>query len=268
MLRVADRRPPAHLNLFARFLPLAALLLLVPFGPPILEALRFLDSGICAQLPTHMLAPGGVTLPLCARNTGIYTGAALAFGVLRAQGRWRSMLPPPPLLVALLLTLMAAMAIDGLNSVAADLALPHPYPPTNAVRLATGLGAGAALALLLSPVIARARYGGADRRPPLGSAIDLLPFGAAAVLAFPLIWSGGFWTLYPVALVSNAGLLGVLGGINRVALSAITGLARPTPRSSPGCRAAPAALALLSVAELAVLAGTKLLLLGPVAMGA
>lgn len=267
MLRVADRRPPTQRIQFARLLPFAALLLLVPLGPQILATLRFLDSGICAQLPTHMLAPGGVTLPLCARNTGIYTGAALTFGILRAQGRQRSMRPPRPLLIALLLTLIAVMGIDGLNSVATDLALPRLYPPANALRLGTGLGAGAALALLLSPVIARARYGSVDRRPPLESPVELLPFGAAAALAFLLIWSGASWALYPVALASNAGLLGVLVGVNRIACTALGGLAG-APRPHTSNIVAPSTLALLSVAEVALLGGMKLLLLGPVAMGA
>ena len=103
MIRVAK-----HIQPLASWTP-ALLLLLIPLGVPLLDALRLLDSGICAQVPTHMLAPGGVTLPLCARNTGIYSGAALAFGILRARGRQRAMLPPPPWLIAVLLALIALM---------------------------------------------------------------------------------------------------------------------------------------------------------------
>jgi len=257
MLRVAERPPLAGLW------PYAVLLLLIPLSAPLLEALRWLDSGICAQLPTHTLRPGGVALPLCARNTGIYTGAALAFGVLRAQGRQRSMLPPPPHFIAFLLALVALMAVDGLNSVAADLALPHLYAPTNALRLATGLGAGLALALLLAPVIARARFGAADPRPPLVHLRDVLPCLGAAVPAYIVVRSVAPWTLYPVAFLSNAGLLAMLAGLNSIALSALAGLAGSPNGFAFRTGGSPATLTLLCLTELAVLAGMKTLLLGP-----
>lgn len=236
------------------------LLLLIPCAAPLLNALRLLDSGICAQLPTHLLAPGGATLPLCARNTGIYGGAALAFGTLRARGRQRAMLPPSPSVLAILVALIAIMALDGFNSVATDLALPHPYAPSNTLRLATGLGAGFALALLLAPVFARARFGGQDRRPPVTGVADLAPFGIAGALAFLVIHSVAPWTLYPVAFLSNAGLLAVLVGINRVAYLALAG--RSGAAKAPVAHPA-ATLIAVSIAELALLAGMKLLLLGP-----
>jgi uncharacterized membrane protein len=242
--------------------------LLIPLGVPLLDALRLLDSGICAQVPTHMLAPGGVTLPLCARNTGIYSGAALAFGILRARGRQRAMLPPPPWLIAVLLALIALMGLDGLNSVAADLALPHLYAPTNALRLASGLGAGVALVLLLAPVIARARYGAADQRPPVEHAADLLRHLGAALVAYLLIWSTASWTLYPVALLSNAGLLAVLIGVNRIALRAIRGVAGMGQSPLANNPVAPASLMLVAISELALLAGMRLALLGPAGIGA
>jgi uncharacterized membrane protein len=258
VLRFVERQCPVPLW------SCAFLLLLIPSAPPLLNALRLLDSGICAQLPTHMLAPGGITLPLCARNTGIYSGVALAFGLLRARGRQRAMLPPTPPVIAVLLTLIGIMALDGFNSVATDLALPHLYAPSNALRLATGLGAGIALALLLAPVIARARFGMQDRRPPAAGVAALLPFGAAATLAFLVIHSAAPWTLYPVAVLSNAGLLAVLVGINRVAFSALAG---PSATATPsGARLALTTLLPLCVAELALLAGLKLLLLGPASL--
>ncbi|HEV7213720.1 MAG TPA: DUF2085 domain-containing protein [Chloroflexota bacterium] len=255
MLRFVERQLPVPLWSCAFFL------LLTPIALPLLNVLRLLDSGICAQLPTHMLAPGGVTLPLCARNTGIYAGVALAFGMLRARGRQRAMLPPTPAVITLLLSLIGVMALDGFNSVATDLALPHLYAPTNNLRLASGLGAGLALALLLAPVIARARYGGQDRRAPVAGIVALLPFAATAAVAFLIIRSGAPWTLYPVALLSNAGLLAVLVGVNRVAFSGLAG--HSGTETSAGASLPLATLLPLCVAELALLAGMKLLILGP-----
>jgi len=77
---------------------------------PLLIVLRFLDSAICAQLPTHELYLGGTPLPLCARDTGIYTGAALA----SPSVRWfLALLPTGILLMALaLITFRRRSALD------------------------------------------------------------------------------------------------------------------------------------------------------------
>src|SRR5437588_11925184 len=56
-------------------------------GASLLDRLRWLDSGICAQLPTHSFYPGGQRLPLCARNTGIYLGFMVTLLTLYASGR-------------------------------------------------------------------------------------------------------------------------------------------------------------------------------------
>jgi uncharacterized membrane protein len=228
----------------------------------LLALLRLLDSGICAQLPTHMLMPGGEALPLCARNTGIYTGAVLAFGVLRLQGRQRAMLPPPPPLVGLLLAVVGVMGVDGLNSVAADLGLPHLYPPSNALRLATGLGAGVALALLLAPVIARARHGDADQRPPVDRPVALLPFAIPALAGFPVIWSQAPWTLYPVAIISNAGLFLTLAGLTTIAVHAGRGIGGRAALAISGNPWSPMLLTGLAATELALLAGVRLATVG------
>lgn len=235
----------------------------MPSAQAALALLRLLDSGICAQLPTHMLKPGGIPLPLCARNTGIYTGAALAFGVLRLRGRRRAMLPPAPIVIAALLGAIGVMGVDGLNSVAADLQLPHLYQPSNTLRLATGLAAGAALAVLLAPVIARARYGAADQRPPVSGLPDLAPLAVLLLGAFPLIWSSAAWTLYPVAIVSNAGLFAVLAGVNSIALDAWRGLRRRSTAISLERHTPFARLILLVLIELAVLATVRGAMLGP-----
>lgn len=255
--RLAPRLPDPRLALVI-VLALAALL---PLAPALLPLLRLLDSGICAQQPTHMLTPGGVALPLCARCTGIYTGAALGYALLTARGRLRASRPPSRLLIALLLGAIAVMGFDGLNSVANDLGIGPLYPPSNAVRLATGLLAGTALALLLAPVVAGTLFGAADDRPPLDGVPGLLPFAVAGVVAFGLIWNGAAWLLYPVALVSNAGLLLILGSANVALVHALT---RRTPLAANVGALAP--LLLLAggacLAELSILANMRIALLG------
>ena len=232
---------------------------------PFIELLRYLDSSICAQLPTHTLSLGGVPLPLCARNTGIYTGAAAAVALLWRSGRGRAMLPPPRHIVGILLAAIGAMAFDGFNSVAFDLGLPHLYTPQNALRLATGLVAGTALALLVAPVFARAIWGDQDERPSIAHLRQLLPFATLASSAYALIWSGPAWALDPVALVSNLGLLALLGEINLIAWLALQRAAGKAPTASLR-RGLVSSVALLGVAELLTLATMRGVLLGTAAM--
>src|SRR5579883_3419556 len=83
---------------------------------PLLDRLRALDGGICAQLPTHSFYPGGQRLPLCSRNTGIYLGYMLTFITLFLTGRGRAtQFPRWPMALALL-ACVAALGIDGFNS--------------------------------------------------------------------------------------------------------------------------------------------------------
>src|SRR5579885_1939577 len=68
------------------YLGLLAALVFLP-GASLLDRLRWLDSGICAQIPAHSFYPGGERLPLCARNTGIYLGFIVTLIMLYATGR-------------------------------------------------------------------------------------------------------------------------------------------------------------------------------------
>ena len=110
-------------------------------------------QGVCAQRPSHSFRFDGQPLPVDARMTGIYFGTASALGwcllACRAQrsGRLTRSLW---ILVALG---VVTMALDGLNSLASDLALPTPYASTNQTRVVTGLLAGVAVGMLLSHLV-------------------------------------------------------------------------------------------------------------------
>src|SRR5437870_5078401 len=81
------------------YLGLLTALVFLP-GASLLDRLRWLDSGICAQLPTHSFYPGGQRLPLCARNTGIYLGFMLTLLTLYATRRGRvQQLPRWPIII-------------------------------------------------------------------------------------------------------------------------------------------------------------------------
>src|SRR2546425_10750602 len=102
------------------YLGLLAALVLLP-GASLIDRLRWLDSGICAQMPTHTFYPGGERLPLCARNTGIYLGFIVTLIFLYRTGRGRAQKLPPRSIIVSVGVGVVALALDGFNSLAVDL---------------------------------------------------------------------------------------------------------------------------------------------------
>ncbi|HOJ10172.1 MAG TPA: DUF2085 domain-containing protein [Clostridiales bacterium] len=70
-------------------------------------------SLICHQIPSRTIYAGGIPLPLCARDTGIYMGlfSSLAYIYLRRKNKSDS--PPDIKNTVLLCCLMLLMIIDG-----------------------------------------------------------------------------------------------------------------------------------------------------------
>jgi len=112
------------------------------------DVFRWVGYGLCHQLPERSLFSGGYQLPVCARDTGIYAGFAIALLVivLLERGRRPSEIPRPWLVVvgALFLT---TMGLDGISSYAGW------RSTTNDLRLMTGLLAGYSLTLAVVPMI-------------------------------------------------------------------------------------------------------------------
>jgi uncharacterized membrane protein len=125
--------------------------------------LHWLGFGLCHQLPARSFFGGGVQVPVCARDTGIYVGFVLSLLVIAAldRGRHRSELPRIGVLV-LGGAMVAAMAWDGLTSYAGL------RTTTNDLRLATGLLAGWALPLVVAPLVSSQLW----TRPDPGRSIE------------------------------------------------------------------------------------------------
>jgi len=214
------KRPWLIIVLGIFYLGLLTALIFLP-GGTLLDRLRWLDSGICAQLPTHSFYPGGVQLPLCARNTGIYLGFMVTLMTLYAMGRGRvQQLPLRPIIV-LLVCGGLAMVVDGFNSFFLDLGLPHLYQPHNLLRLGTGLAAGLALATLTLPVINRLLWCEYSDERSIPSWMALLLLIPGLILSFFAVASQNALLLYPLALFSTAGLLTVLSSVNLLVVLAI-----------------------------------------------
>lgn len=148
-------------------------------------ALRFLGLGLCHQLPERSFFGGGLQVPVCARDTGIYVGFVVSLVVIALLDRGRRRAEMPPMwLVAIALLLLAAMGWDGVTSYL------ELRPTTNEIRLATGLGAGFALALVVAPILNAQLWRGGSPGRVLGRGADAAIWLAAIPLTFLLIYAG------------------------------------------------------------------------------
>lgn len=236
-----------------------ALLLLLP-GPSLLDRLRWFDSGICAHIPTHMLQVGNQLLPLCARTTGIYLGAITTLLTLFAMKRGRAQQLPRWQLSIVLICGVVALAIDGSNSFAGDLGLPHLYQPHNLLRLATGFLTGIALVTLTLPNINRLLWCEYNDQRSISTRRELLWLLTIGILCFLAIASQSPLMLYPLALLSTIGLLSVVSIVNLLLLVAI-GKRDQTFESYRQLLPFFVGACLLALGELSVLAQLKFLIL-------
>ncbi len=146
------------------------------------ELLDVIGFGLCHQLPERSLFGGSIRVPVCARDTGIYVGFAVAFLVLSLLHRDRpSRMPSLAVNVALGLGVVA-MVVDGVTSYAGI------RPTTNELRLLTGLLTGYAIAAWIVPIMSAEVW----RAPGMGS---LLPdvrsravYLVSLVTAYLAIW--------------------------------------------------------------------------------
>ncbi|HWQ84079.1 MAG TPA: DUF2085 domain-containing protein, partial [Anaerolineales bacterium] len=152
-------------------------------------------------------------LPLCARCSGMYLGAVLGLGFQAWLKPRRSATPPRRVLIFLGL-LVAAFALDGVNSflhlIPGTFRL---YEPQNWLRLFTGSGMGLTLAALLYPAFNGTVWTHPDPRPALDRLGGLSGLGSLAgltALLNLLVLIENPVVLYPLALISAGGVLLVL----------------------------------------------------------
>lgn len=175
--------------------------------------MNWLGFGLCHQLPERSFFGGGVQVPVCARDTGIYLGFVISLallGYLHRGARPRGLPNRPGWTV--IGAFIAVMAWDGITSYAGL------RETTNELRLFTGTATGFALAAVVLPMLNDVlwKYPGVDRvLTPLRALVIWAVSMPVAVIAIgavgPRLGVG-----YP--LLVAAAILATLTAINMVIL--------------------------------------------------
>lgn len=206
------------------------------------DILQWIGFGLCHQLPERSFFGGGIQVPVCARDTGIYAGFLLAFLFFRVfhWGKRPTGLPPMKIMPLLALFVLV-MAIDG---GASYLML---WESSNELRLITGLTTGFALAAVVFPLMNGQLWSTSTSGRVLARLGEIAGFIIAVPVAYFLLW-----TLAPLAgviypwLVAGA-IIFTFVSVNLVLVTLIPVFER---RASGVKQAIPAILAALGLAVL------------------
>lgn len=162
---------------------------------------------VCHRIDVRSFHMGVRQLPLCARCSGMYLGTVLGLAYLAVIAPKRGGLPPRSIL-AVLGVLAVAFAIDGLNSYLHFFPnAPGLYEPSNTLRLLTGTGVGLGIAAVIFPAFNQTAWKQWDPRPAVGTGRQLAVLIGIGLVLDLLILSENSLILYPLALLSAAGVL-------------------------------------------------------------
>jgi uncharacterized membrane protein len=201
------------------FVPIAALAILAGFlyiAPPgILGKADALGYAVCHRIEERSFHVDGQQLPLCARCSGMYTGAVLTLAFLSFTYRSNTG-APPKWVIAILVLFGMAFAIDGGNSYLYLMKtvyggklsfIPTLYTPNNTLRLFTGSGAGMAMAVAVFISMNQTFWQNWNNERVLSRPRDFGILVALTLLADFLILPEWPVVMYPAAVISAGGVL-------------------------------------------------------------
>jgi uncharacterized membrane protein len=175
--------------------------------PGLLGKADAIAYAVCHRIDLRSFHIGERPISLCARCSGMYLGALLSLAYQHVVGRRRAGMPPLKV-AAVLVVLALAFAFDGINSYLSLLrGTPLLYEPHNTLRLITGTGMGLAIAAMLYPAFNQTAWKELDFRPALGNFKHLAGLLALSVVPIALVLTENPLILYPLALISAAGVL-------------------------------------------------------------
>jgi uncharacterized membrane protein len=202
-----------------RVVLLAALFLILLLGwifspPGLLGKADAIGYAVCHRIDLRSFHLGERQLPLCARCTGTFLGAIAGAAMLLLTGRGRSAVWPPRRILVVLALTVVAWGLDGVNSYLTFFPrLPHVYPPQNWLRLTTGMFLGMAMSAVFLPAVNQSIWKEPSSAPAIGKMRELvLYFLPAPFLIGLVLWENPI-ILYPLAVLSTAGVLYLLTGV-------------------------------------------------------
>ena len=185
----------------------------------LLDGADWSSYALCHRITERSFTINGRQFPLCARCSGMYLGVALMLVAAGLSGRMRRANLPSFKLLLVLLGFIALMGIDGINSYSHFFPqAPHLYEPKNWLRLATGMGTGVAMGLILLPALAQSLWRRPQYQPIIDSGRELVALLILALVTILLLLSNQSTLLYVLAVMSVAGLLFIVTALNTVIL--------------------------------------------------
>ena len=206
-------RTPNRWNTALVIVALVAITAWLIFTPPGIDGkLHATGYSVCHQIDEHSFVVGGKVLPLCARCTGTFLGLLITLIYLYPSDK-RSGFPSRAKITVLVLFFLF-FALDGINSSLTLLPGLKPlYPPSNLLRLISGLLMGIALANLVLALWNQTLWVEQDPTPilrkwgQLGWLILLCAAAGALVIADVGI------LYYPIAILSTFSVFVILSMI-------------------------------------------------------
>lgn len=176
---------------------------------------------VCHRIEVRSYHLGARSMPLCARCTGMYLAAVVAFLYFSIRRPRAGLYPDKRAFVAL--GVMGLLwAADGFNSYLS--LFPgemNVYPPSNLLRILTGTFMGIALSAVLYPTFHQVAWEDWKEERVLRSLWELLALIAMALAVAAMVLSGNPLLLYPLALISAAGVLLILSLVYTTMLLAV-----------------------------------------------
>ena len=207
-----DLRTRQHFITGVVLLPVILLLFIWLINTPagLLGKADAIGYAVCHRIDLRSFHLGERQLPLCARCSGMYLGAMLGllFQTIFAPRRMGS---PPKRVILILGFFVIAFAVDGINSFLSIFpGAPQLYAPTNLFRLLTGTAMGIVIAATLYPAFNASVWRRADARSAIDGLKRMGLIISVAIILDLLVLSENPLVLYPLALISAAGVLVIL----------------------------------------------------------
>jgi uncharacterized membrane protein len=192
---------------------LATWLLLTPSG--LMGKADAIGYAVCHRIAARSFSLNGRPMPLCARCSGTFMGVLIGIFGPTLLGRRRTVLFPAIPILAVLVLFSMVWAFDGLNSyLLLVLGRPFLYETQNWMRLTTGMFHGITLGSMILPVFNATVWADPDQRRTIGGLRDLVVMVVMGGILIGLVLTEQPTILYPLALLSSAGVLAALTTIN------------------------------------------------------